>query len=600
MFMLTSVGLGDRSMSSNLILCIRLPDIDPLAKHTSDRRKPLSIRRPDVKFPLVSRDGDLSWPLRRAARLYGDVVGVTDADRSLTYEGLARRVAGLGTALSELEIPVGARVGFLGANSLAHLECWLGVPAFGHVLVDLNFRLAEDELAFMVEDAGVELLVVDADQLEVARALRERSPSLRHLVLDAPDQVAGDCLKYEDLVTAAPGVARGADPDALAAISYTGGTTGLPKGVMLSHGNLLSNARHNLLATKHRAGDQFLHVCPMFHAAGTANVFACTWVGAGQVILPRFDAEAVLATIERERISHTVLVPTMLAMLLDAPGFSKADLKSLRNVQYAASPISPELQQRVLERLDCEVAQFYGMTEAAPTVTHLSPEDHRLGFAGHEPQRSRLASMGVPVPGVEVEVRGLSGEMCGPGDIGELWVRGPNVMLGYWNRPEATESALVDGWYRTGDAAYADQHGYLYMVDRLKDMIITGGENVYSIEVESALYSHPAVLEAAVFGVPHDKWGEAVHAVVTVTPDADVTQQELIAHCRASIAGFKVPRTVDLRLEPLPKSGAGKVLKNRLREKWGAAPESGTEARKGLDVALISGSLILEPAAEER
>ena len=517
---------------------------------------------------VVRRDGDLSWPLRRAAGVHGDVVGVTAGDRSLTYAELARHVGGLGAALAELEIPLGARVGLLGVNSLAHLECWLAVPAFGRVLVDLNFRLAEDELAFMVEDAAVELLVVDRDQLEVARALRERCPSLRQLVLDAPAPVPADCVVYEDLVARAPAAPRGAEPDALAAISYTGGTTGVPKGVMLSHGNLLANARHNLVATRHRQGDRFLHVCPMFHVAGTANLFACTWVGAGQVVLPRFDAEAVLGAIERDRISHMVLVPTMLAMLLAAPGFSTADLSSLRNIQYAASPIAPELQHRVLERFDCEIAQFYGMTEASPTVSHLSPEDHRLGFEGHEPQRTRLASMGVPVPGVEVEVRDHSGDALRAGEIGELWVRGPNIMLGYWNRPEADDAALVDGWYRSGDAGYADPHGYLFMVDRLKDMIITGGENVYCIEVEAALTSHAAVLEAAVFGIPHEKWGESVHAVVTVAPGAELTQEDLIAHCRRSIGGFKLPCSIDVQFEPLPKSGAGKVLKNRLREPY--------------------------------
>jgi long-chain acyl-CoA synthetase len=296
----------------------------------------------------------------------------------------------------------------------------------------------------------------------------------------------------------------------------------------------------------------------MFHVAGIANLLACTWVGATQVVLPRFDAAAVLETIERERITHTVLVPTMLAMLLDAPGSEAADLSSLRHVQYAASPISAELQRRVLERLPgCDVAQFYGMTEAAPTVTHLSPEDHRRGRA--------LASVGVPVPGVEVEVRGPAGEP------GELWIRGPNIMLGYWNRPEATAEALVDGWYRSGDIVSEDEHGYLFLVDRAKDMIVTGGENVYSLEVEAALMRHPAVAEAAVFGVPHDRWGEAVHAIVTTR--AETTPEALAEHCRAVIAGFKVPRAIELREDPLPKSGAGKVLKTRLREPFWAGRE---------------------------
>jgi len=323
---------------------------------------------------------------------------------------------------------------------------------------------------------------------------------------------------------------------------------------MLSHGNLLANAQHNLVATGHRAGQRWLHVCPMFHVAGIANLLACTWAGADQVLLPRFDAAAVLETIERERITHTVLVPTMLGMLLDAPGADDADLSSLRHVQYAASPISAELQRRVLERLpDCDVAQFYGMTEAAPTVTHLSGEDHRRGG-------ERLASVGVPVPGVEAEVRD-----------GELWVRGPNVMLGHWNRPDETAEALVDGWYRTGDVVTRDDDGYLYLLDRAKDMVITGGENVYSLEVEAALLRHPAVAEAAVFGVPDDRWGEAVHAVVV--PREPVTAAALLDHCRELIAGFKLPREIDLRDEPLPKSGPGKILKTQLREPFWAGRE---------------------------
>jgi long-chain acyl-CoA synthetase len=510
--------------------------------------------------------GDLSWPLERATLLHGEAVAVTAGERSVSYRELATRVGALGAALDELGVGEGARVGYLGVNSLAHLECWLAVPAFGRVLVDLNFRLAAEELAFMVDDAGVEVLVTDAAQLEVARALRERCPGLRQLVLDASGPCPRDCVAYEELVAGPPASPPAQAEATLATISYTGGTTGTPKGVMLSHGNLLANARHNLIATGHRRQQRWLHVCPMFHVAGTANVFACTWVGATQIVLPRFDAAAVLAAIEREAITHTVFVPTMLAMLLDAPEFTGTDLGSLRNIQYAASPIAPELQRRVLERLPCEIAQFYGMTEAAPTVSHLTPDDHRQGGR-------RVASMGAPVPGVQVAVRGPRGDRLPPGEAGELWIRGPNIMLGYWNRPDATAEALVDGWYRSGDIVSADEDGYLYMVDRAKDMIITGGENVYSIEVEAVLSEHDGVLEAAVFGIPDARWGEAVHAVVTVRPDADVTVEALIEHARRHLAGFKVPRSAELRTEPLPKSGAGKVLKSRLREPYWSGRE---------------------------
>jgi len=309
---------------------------------------------------------DLSWPLTRAARLFADEVAVIDGERSVTYGELQRRVSALGNLSA-------SRVGYLGANSLAHMECWLGLPAFGKVLVDLNYRLSLEELAFMAEDAQLEALVTDDPRAE---------------------QLGIPVVDYEALVAGPPRAFPGVPEDALAAISYTGGTTGTPKGVMLSHRNLVSNALHNLAVTGHAREDRWLHVCPMFHVAGTSNVFACVWVGARSVILPRFEPVAVLETIEREGITHGVFVPTMLAMLLEhADG---ADVSSLRHVQYAASPIAPELQQRVLDWLpDCDVVQFYGMTEAAPTVTRLS------GPGG----RPRPASMGAPVTGAPGELR---------------------------------------------------------------------------------------------------------------------------------------------------------------------------------------------------
>ncbi len=516
--------------------------------------------------------GDHGWPLRRAAQRFGDAPAVRDGAREITYARLAQRVAALGAGLEALGVASGGRVGFLGVNSLAHLECVIGVPVAGRVLVDLNFRLAPSELAFIAADCGLELLVTDPAQLEVARALREQCPQLRTLVLDAPAQGPDDTVAYEQLIDREAAAPVPLDERALAAISYTGGTTGRPKGVMLSHANLLANARHNLLATGHTGADCWLHVCPMFHVAGTANIFACTWVGARQVVLPRFDAAAVAETMRRQAVTHTVLVPTMLGRLVDhLDAAAEPPLSSLRHIQYAASPITPDLQRRVLARFaDVDVAQFYGMTEAAPTVTQLTGADHRRGAEGEEPYAARLRSIGAPVVGVEAEVRGAAGQPLPPGEVGELWVRGPNVMLGYWNRPEATATALADGWYHTGDAARADSDGYLYLVDRLKDMIITGGENVYSIEVEAALVEHPAVSEAAVFGIPDERWGEAVHAVVSLTPGATVTGEELMGHCRGLIAGYKIPRGIDLWTEPLPKSGAGKLLKHTLREPFWA------------------------------
>jgi long-chain acyl-CoA synthetase len=544
-----------------------------LARTLDDRALDRTAASPNPVALGGSGTGDLSWPLERAARLYGEKTALVDGERSVTYAQLSRRVGGLGAALDQLGVADGGRVGVLAPNSLAHAEWWLGVPAFGRVLVDLNFRLTLEEVAFMIDDSDVEVLLLDDERIELGDALGERCPLLRALVHAGPGACPEGWLAYEGLIAQPTASPPGLNEHELATISYTGGTTGRPKGVMLSHGNLLANARHNLVATGHRHDDRFLHIPPMFHVAGTSNLFAATWVGATQVIMPRFDANAVAETIERERITHAVLVPTMLDMLLHVLDERPTDLSSLRNLQYAASPISPALQRRALERFECELAQFYGMTETAPTVTHCTPEDHRRGAAGEEPYKTRLRSMGAPVPGVQVQVRGEDGAELSPGEIGEMWVRGPNVMLGYWKRPKATEAALVEGWYRSGDAARADDDGYLYMVDRLKDMIISGGENVYSVEVESALLEHVSVVEAAVFGVPDAQWGEAVHAAAVVAEGEDVSVADLIAHCRGRIAGFKVPRSIELRTTGLPKSGAGKILKRELRDPHWAGQE---------------------------
>jgi long-chain acyl-CoA synthetase len=516
-----------------------------------------------------TRGTDLGRPLVRAASLRPGALAVVSGERRLSYGDLNRRVQGLGTGLEALGVESGGRVGFLGYNSLAHFECWLGVPAHGRVMTDLNTRLAEDELAFLIDDSDTEVLIVGAEHLEIGRALARRCDSVRHLVFDDErGECPGDLMAYEDLVAGGPLEPDDVPEHTLAAISYTGGTTGRPKGVMLTHRNLVANALHNMLATRHEETDRFLHACPMFHASGITNVFASTWVGACNIILPRFDARAVLEAIERERATLSVFVPTMLAALVAELQTRQVDLRSLRNIHYAAAPISADLQRKAAEAFGCELAQMYGMTEAAPTVTHLTPDEHRRGVAGEEPFATRLTSVGRPVAGVEIDVRGPDGTSQSRGEVGEICVRGPNVTPGYWHQPDMTAEAFDRGWYRTGDAGYVDDGGYLFLVDRIKDMIVSGAENVYSIEVESVLLQHPHVKEAAVFGIPDDHWGETVHATVVLDAAHSVSEDELASHCRSSIAGFKVPRSFDLRTEPLPKSGAGKVLKGPLREPY--------------------------------
>jgi long-chain acyl-CoA synthetase len=502
--------------------------------------------------------GNLSWPLEHAVQVHGDRPAVIEGRRRLSYRELGDRVARWGGALDRLDVPPGAVVGALAGNITAHLECWLAVPAHGRVMNSLNHRLAIDELAFMIEDSETQLIVADDARLEVARTLRGRCDSLRHVVHAGGSPCPDDAVPYESLLeqsTAArpPDV----DGDALAAISFTGGTTGRPKGVMLSHANLVANAKHFLFTDALTPEDRYVHAPPIFHAAGSTMVFCVTWAGGTHILVDRFDLPRVIEAIEDEGATILVLVPTMVQMLLDHLEERPADLSGLRLLHYAAAPMTPQLLERAMRTLPCEWLHGYGMTEAAPGVTYLSPADHRNG--------RHLRSVGHAIPGVQVEIRDPSGRPVPDGEIGEVCVRGPNVMLGYWNQPDATREVLsADGWYRTGDAGRLDG-GYLYLADRLKDMIISGGENVYSIEVENAIASHPAVREVAVIGRPDERWGERVHAIVVTEPGADLDATAIVEHCRPRIAGFKIPRSVEFRADPLPKSGAGKVLKAQLR-----------------------------------
>ena len=375
---------------------------------------------------------------------------------------------------------------------------------------------------------------------------------------------------YEALLAAAPplDLAEG-DEDALAGLFYTGGTTGAAKGVMLTHRNLVANALHFLAFLPFRPETCWLIVAPLFHAAGSVAVLATVWNAGHQVVLPTFDPAAGLDLIARHGVTDTLVVPTMLAAMNDEQAARPRDVGTLRTISHGGSPVATETLRRAHAAFPTtELVHIYGATELSPIATTMREEERWL-------DTPRIRSCGQPAVGVDIMILSPDGEPVAPGEVGEVAARGPNVMVGYWNKPEPTADALAGGWYHTGDLGYLDDEAYLYLVDRAKDMIVTGGENVYSTEVEDVLYRHPAVLEAAVFAVPDERWGEAVHAVVV--PRATVSPDELVAYCRETIAGYKVPKRIELREEPLPKSGAGKVLKRELREPYW----QGREARVG-------------------
>jgi long-chain acyl-CoA synthetase len=412
------------------------------------------------------------------------------------------------------------------------------------VLVPLNARHTDAELSYALEDAGASVLFS-------TRPPQKLPACVEHVVgLDE---------SFEALLgSSSEGALDACDGHGLAGLFYTGGTTGASKGVMLSHGNLVANAMNFMACWRFEPTTRWLVAAPMFHAAGTIGVLATVWAAGTHVILPTFAADCALDLIESERVTHTLFVPTMLAAVADEQTRHPRKVSSLRYISHGGAPIATETLRRGHAAFpEAELLHIYGATETAPIVT-LSPHEDQL----LEDPRSR--SCGQAAVGVELSIKRADGRLAPVDEVGEVAIRGPNVMTGYWNKATETTRALVDGWYMSGDLGYLDSEGYLFLVDRAKDMIVTGGENVYSSEVEEALFAHKAVLEAAVFGIPSARWGEAVHAIVV--PREPVTETELVRHCRELIADYKVPKSIDIRTEPLPRSGAAKILKRDLRE----------------------------------
>ncbi|MCY1424390.1 Long-chain-fatty-acid--CoA ligase [compost metagenome] len=398
--------------------------------------------------------------------------------------------------------------------------------------------------------------------VESIRAKARRTPIF---IYAGEGEAPEGTLSYEQLIAdTAPVEDAGRGGSDLACVMYTGGTTGFPKGVMQSHLNLWAACIQRMAEIQQTRDNLELMVMPLFHIAGLARVMCSFICGSSLVLVSTFEPGAILELMERESITDAILVPTMVQALLAHPDFARRDLSSLQRMTYGASPTAGEMIEQVLAVLpNLQLSHSYGLTEACPIVSTNPPENHTLEAR----QRGLTRSVGRGGFGVNVKIVDEEGREVPRGTVGEIIVRGPNIMQGYWNKPEETASALRDGWLFTGDGAYMDEQGYLFIVDRLKDMIVSGGENVYSAEVENAISSHPAVAQCAAIGIPSDKWGESVHAVIVLKPEHSASEEQIVAHCRERIAGYKCPRSVEFR-EAMPLSSVGKILKNELRKPY--------------------------------
>ena len=506
----------------------------------------------------------LTQVLDRAVRFFPNYTATICGEHRQTFSELRTRVDRLAASLQSMGVAQGDRVGILLLNCHRYVESVLACFEIGAVIVPLNTRLAAEELCFIINDAECKVMIVDESLVSEIESVRPRLETVTAFIGPSHEGY----LNYEEVIQSAKTTAKRAVPDEndVAALFYTSGTTGIPKGVMLSYRNIWMNALHSMIALEIRPHEINLHTAPMFHLADFPTILTSVMAGGAQTFLKKFDPTAFLQIVERERVTAVLLVPTMINYVVNHPEISKFDISSLKRIFYGGSPIPAELAKKSISTIPgCAFIQGYGQSESSPLLSVLTFTDHITDPA--DPRSKRLTSCGRAVIGVEVEVFDENDQPVKPGEIGEIVARGPNVMLGYWKRPDDTAKTLRNGWLHTGDLGMVDEDNFIYLVDRNKDMIVTGGENVYSTEVENALYTHPAVREAAVIGVPDPKWGEAVKAVVSIKSGHTLESKELIAHCATKLAAYKIPKSVDF-IDELPKSGTGKILKKVLRDEY--------------------------------
>ncbi len=508
-----------------------------------------------MRVPLTTRDF-----LDRAELVYGDRVGVVDEPAQpapslgeLTYREVARRGRAFQAGLDALGVGPGERVAVVSHNSARLLEMLLAVPSSGRVLVPVNFRLSPDEVAYIVGHSGARVLLVDP----------ELETSLKGV--GGAEHRFGTGEEYEQLLRfdAEPRPWTDPDEDATATINYTSGTTARPKGVQMTHRNIWVNAVTFGMHMQVSDRDVYLHTLPMFHCNGWGMPYATAGLGARQVVLRRVDGEEILRRVERHGVTLMCGAPLVWNMVLDAAARWDGEVPGRDRVRIvvAGAPPPSRTVARVEAELGWEFNQIYGLTETAPLLTVNRPRAEFDALAPDE-RAQRLSRAGVPSLGTRLTTD----------DEGEVLARSNTVLAGYWDNPEASAEALADGWFHTGDGGAIDGGGYLTISDRRKDVIITGGENVSSIEVEDAVFSHPAVAEVAVIGIPDERWGELVTALVVPASGERVTAEEIVAHCRGRIAGYKIPKRVEFR-DAIPRTATGKTQKFKLREPYWAASE---------------------------
>jgi len=502
-------------------------------------------------------------------RRFPDKLALICGDTRLTYKTFNERCNRLANSLTHLGISKGDHIALLSKNCHRQYELFFASAKTGAVFIPLNYRLSPRELIYIINDSESRILFFAKEYLPIVKTIQKDLKGINTYIC-TDDKVDPFCCYEELLSRSDPSEPNSSDIDEedLVTIFYTSGTTGYSKGAMISHQNRIVDMIHQVTDLEYiEPEDIHLNVGPLYHVGALAQSHGHLYRGCTVVILSEFDPKRIFELIEKERIRTFWAAPTMIQMLLDYPEAKKYDHSSLKTITYAGSPMPVELLKRAIRFFGENLfIQFFGMTETGPQITHLRRKDHVL--QGTERQLKKLLSVGIESQNVHVRIVDDEDRDLPPYQVGEIIVKSEGVTKGYWKNPEETKKAIKEGWFHTGDMGYMDEDRYVYIVDRKKDMIISGGENIYSAEVENVLYLHPAISEAAVIGVPHEKWVETVKAVVALKPGAQATEEEIIEFCKKNLAGYKKPTSVEF-VNELPKTPSGKVLKWRLREMYG-------------------------------